>query len=92
MAILSTEDFDAPEEVDRDSLTFGRTGDEESLAFCSPSPEDVNGDGFEDLVCHFYSEMTGFQAGDTEGVLKGRTVDGLAIEGRDTVNIVPKTK
>ena len=35
VAILSTEDFDAPSKVDRDSLTFGSTGEEDSLAFCN---------------------------------------------------------
>ncbi len=30
-------------EIDRTSLTFGRTGDEQSLAFCTKSGEDLNG-------------------------------------------------
>jgi len=89
VAILSTVDFDAPSEVDPLSLTFGRTGDEPSLAFCNASPEDVNGDGLLDLVCHFTTQQTGFQTGDTEGVLKGKTVDATPIEGRDSVRIVP---
>jgi hypothetical protein len=38
VAILSTEDFYAPDEVDRDSLMFGPGVGEKSLAFCSPSP------------------------------------------------------
>ncbi|UCC63458.1 MAG: hypothetical protein JSV36_22495 [Anaerolineae bacterium] len=41
VAILSTPDLWAPVEVDPGSLTFGHTGDEGSLAFCNPSPEDV---------------------------------------------------
>ena len=91
IAILSTMDFDAPDEVDIDSLTFGRDGDEGRLAFCNTSPEDVDGDGEDDLVCHFYTQETGFQCGDTEGVLKGLTVDAtpIAIEGSDSVRIVP---
>jgi len=91
IAILSTMDFYAPDEVDIDSLTFGRDGDEGRLAFCNTSPEDVNDDGFDDLVCHFYTQETGFQCGDTEGVLKGLTVDATrrAIEGSDLVRIVP---
>lgn len=92
VAVLSTPDFDASSEVDQDSLTFGRTGDENSLAFCSPSPEDVNFDGYGDLVCHFYTQMTGFQASDTKGILKGQTADGVPLEGWDWVNIVPKAK
>jgi hypothetical protein len=72
--------------VDATSLTFGRTGDEPSLAFCQAG--DVNGDGLLDLVCHFHTQLTGFQAGDTIGVLKGKTLGGAAILGTDSVQIV----
>jgi len=89
IAILSTEEFDALQMVNKDSLTFGRTGDEDSLAFCNYRGEDINGDGLKDLVCHFYTEDTGFLCGDTEGVLKGMTMDGTPIEGKDSVKIVP---
>jgi hypothetical protein len=89
VAILSTADFDTPGDVDWDSLTFGLTGDEDSLAFCSPSPEDVNGDGLYDLVCHFFTHGAGFACGHEVGVLKGQTVDGVLIEGGDSVRIVP---
>ena len=89
VAILSTMDFYAPAEVDVESLSFGVTGDEESLAFCNESREDVNDDGYDDLVCHFYTQETGFQCGNEEGILKGQTVDEVPIEGRDSVRIVP---
>jgi len=89
VGILSSSTFDAPTSVDRTSLTFGRTGNEQSLAFCNSSPEDVNVDGFLDLVCHFNTQQTGFQAGDTAGALKGKTVTGTPIIGTDSVRIVP---
>jgi len=88
VASLSSPTFDAPAEVDKSSLTFGRTGDEASLAFCTNSNEDVNDDGLVDVVCHFYNQATGFQIGDTEGVLKGVTQDGRPFEGVDSVRIV----
>ena len=88
VAILSTKDFDAPSQVDQNSLTFGSTGDEESLAFCNQRIRDINGDSFKDLVCYFNIRSTGFQCGDTEGILKGSTVDGMPIEGRDSVKIM----
>lgn len=91
MAVLSSAGLDVPNEVERDSLTFGRTGDEPSLVFCSPNPEDVNGDELLDLVCHFDTRQAGFQDGDTHGVLKGRTVGGTPIRGTDSVRIVPQT-
>jgi len=88
VAILSSASFNAPASVDRTSLTFGRTGDETSLAFCSGA-EDVNADGLPDLVCHFNTKHADFLVGDTAGVLKGRTVDGVPFVGTDSVRIVP---
>ena len=89
VAILSHRGFNAVSVVDITSLTFGRTGDEKSLAFCNAGGEDVNGDGYPDLVCHFATQMTGFICGDTEGKLKGRKRDGIPIKGKDSVKIVP---
>ena len=90
VAVLSAAGFDAPLEVYVSSLTFGRTGTEQSLAFCNSRPEDVNGDGFVDLICHFDTRLTGFQSGDTEGTLNGRTVSGTPLTGTDSVRIVAK--
>jgi hypothetical protein len=89
VAVLSSSTFSAPESVDTTSLTFGRTGNENSLAFCDAGSEDVNTDGFLDLVCHFNTQQTGFQSGNTAGVLKGKTVGDIAIIGTDSVRIVP---
>jgi len=99
VAILSAEDFDAPALVDPASLTFGHTGDEESLAYRgkkNPRPqvgyEDVNGDGLMDVVAHFVTDLCGFVEGDVLGHLKGETFDGLDIFGSDSVRIVPPNK
>ncbi|MBI3894600.1 MAG: hypothetical protein HY313_01580 [Acidobacteria bacterium] len=89
LAILSSSAFDAFAKVDKTSLTFGRTGSENSLAFCNGSPGDVNGDGLLDLMCHFDTQKTGFQPGDTVGWLQGNTVGGIPIEGSNSVRIVP---
>ena len=91
VAILSSADFDALSEVDRTSLTFGRTGHEVSLTSCNTkSGQDVDGDGLLDLVCYFKTSLTGFQIGDTLGTLSGQTVNDVPIEGQDTVRIVRK--
>ena len=87
VAILSTEAFSAPEKVDKTSLTFGHSGNEQSLAFCNKG-EDVNGDGLLDFVCHFYNQASSFKAGDISGILKGHTVEGVSIIGSDSVNII----
>jgi hypothetical protein len=41
------------------------------------------------MVCHFYPEGAAFECGDTEGLLKGKTTDGIPIEGGDSAKIVP---
>lgn len=87
VAILSGPGFDAASEVDATSLTFGRTGNEDSLASCT-RPKDVNKDKLPDLVCYFQTNSAGFVSGDSVGVLRGRTVDGIAIQGTDAVRIV----
>lgn len=85
VAILSTPTFDATTSVDQSTLRFGRTGSEDSLAFCNPGGEDVNGDGLPDLVCHFRKQLTGFQSGDTLAILQGATVDGSPIVGQEPI-------
>jgi hypothetical protein len=95
VAILSSETFDAPSQVARLTLTFGRTGDEASLSIHKKGTAqcdvwDADADGLADLVCAFLTEYTGFQPGDSEGVLKGETVAGILFEARDSVRVVPK--
>jgi hypothetical protein len=92
VAVLGSSDFDAPNQVDPSSMTFGRTGDESSLWYCRDKDGDVNGDGYFDLVCFFKTQLTGFETGDSVGILTGRTIDDTVIEGIDSVKIVGKRK
>jgi hypothetical protein len=46
---------------------------------------DVNGDGLLDLVTRFETQLTGFQQGDTRGILKGRTTTGQSFAGWDSI-------
>ena len=85
VAILSTPDFDA-RLIDKSSLTFGRTGDEGSLIMCIRGV-DVNHDRLLDTLCFFRARHAGFQVGDSEGILRGQTRDGIPIEGRDQVKV-----
>ena len=96
VAILSTDGFDAPGSIDPASLTFGRTGEEPSLAYRGkkdPRPqvgyEDVNGDGRLDVVAHFHAADSGFWADDEAAHLRGKTYDGGDFAGSDAVRIVP---
>lgn len=89
VAILSTATFNAPADVDQSSLTFGKTGNEQSLISCGQSGEDVNRDGLRDLVCGFATEQTGLISGDEEAILNGRLVGNrIPIRGMDSVRIV----
>ena len=82
--------FNAPFDVGRTSLTFGKTGNERSLISCTVlGADDVNGDGLLDLVCRFATEMTGLILGDQQVILNGRLVgNGIPIRGADSVRIV----
>jgi hypothetical protein len=92
VAILSNKNFDAPSEVDKDTVTFGRRGDEHSKAFFLRRGKDVNHDGMKDLIFFFRAKMAGFEVDDTMGYLKGSTLRGNAIEGQDSVSIVKKKR
>ena len=90
VALLSSDQFFPPFEVDTSMITFGKTGDEPSLIMCEHQARDVNDDGREDLVCLFCSEDTGFEIGDGEGILKGHTVYGMPFGGIAPIQV--KTK
>ncbi|HOD75658.1 MAG TPA: hypothetical protein PKJ17_06495 [Syntrophorhabdaceae bacterium] len=89
VAVLGGNAFDALGTIDLGTISFGRTGDEDSMAFCSPWDWDVNADGYQDLICLFWVQKAGFQCGDTGGILKGMTQDGTTLEGRDAVKVIP---
>ena len=78
VAILSEPGFDAMK-IDKNSLTFGATGDESSLMSCRKKGKDVKvdkiKDGRKDLVCYFKADITGFQENDVQGILRGTWVD-----------------
>jgi len=89
VAILSGPAFNAPLTIDPSSATFGRTGNEQSLAFCDSWPDDVNGDGLPDLVCHLNTSETRFLTTDSIGILKARTFNDELVVGTNAVTIVP---
>lgn len=89
VAILSSETFDAPAQVDRTSLTFGHAGSELSLVSCSDEPRDVNGDTLPDLVCSFEIQRAQFVPGDIQAMLRGKTTGGKPLAGTAPINVVP---
>ena len=96
VALLSSQDFN-PLDVDVDSLRFGPTGREDSLSKCNPHGADLNHDGRLDLICHFNNQEAGFNHGDLEGIVTGRTKPKgnsaeVAFEGRGWLKVKPEKR
>lgn len=69
--------------VDPRSVLFGRTGIEASPYHSSIN--DVNNDGYPDMVLDFHTSDTGIVCGQESATLKGKTVDGTKITGTDFI-------
>jgi hypothetical protein len=83
VAILGSATFDVGA-IDRTTLAFaalGATPVHKKLGHL----EDVNGDGYVDLVSHYRVNETGIMVGDVEACVVGETTDGIAFRGCDSV-------
>ena len=92
VAILGSADFDVTT-VDVTTLAFGPDGaspahDLTDLDTYFEHLQDVNEDGWLDLVSHYVQKLTGIACGDTAATLTG-LVDVQPIEGTDSVRPVP---
>ncbi len=87
VAILGSDSFDVAE-VDVTTLAFGPSGAPFDHSQ-GPHFEDLNGDGFTDLMVHFRVEETGIEFGDRMACLRGETLDGTSFSGCDAVRTVP---
>ena len=50
--------------------------------------EDVNGDGFMDILFHFKTQLIGLTTADTEACLHGNLLDGQHFCGHDSVKVI----
>ena len=88
VAILGSDTLDVTD-VDVSTLMFGNASPAHDLSDSDTYNEhiqDVNGDGFLDLVSHYKQKDTGIACGDTDATLTGTLLDGTLIEGTDSVN------
>ena len=85
IALFSHRDFDAPGCIDTGSLTFGATGDENTLMGCGSWDIDMDGD--DDLQCDFVTNDTNFMKGDKKGFMRGFTNSGDDVMFMDHVTI-----
>ncbi len=92
VAILGSETFDAAD-VDVTTLAFGPSGAPPAHNLSDTFTyndhlQDVNLDGYSDLVVHFRTQDTDIACGDDSATLTGETLDGQPFEGTDSINTV----
>jgi hypothetical protein len=92
VALLGSEDFDVTE-IDPTSLRFGPNEAPPAHDLSDGWPHgdalnDVDGDGFVDLLAHFSTQETGIVCGDTEATLTGEALDGSSFQGTDSIRTV----
>lgn len=84
VAVLGSMDFDTTQ-IDVSTVVFGPA---ETSPVHGGHIEDVNEDGFMDMVLHFKTWETGIACGDTGATLNGETHGGNPFTGTDAVNTV----
>ncbi|HZD58167.1 MAG TPA: hypothetical protein VE136_15660 [Anaerolineales bacterium] len=90
VAVLGSSDFDAGQVVVT-SLIFGPMHENHDHLGASPVKakfDDVNSDGYADLVVFFSVVETGLSIGDTQACLHGMLVDGTHFCGHDSVRVI----
>ncbi len=89
VAILSTDGFDATT-VDPETVKLANAPVKtKKNGTLMAAQEDVDGDGRLDLLVHVDTQDLKLEESDTEAVLEAKTFSGAALNGSDSVRIVP---
>jgi len=92
VAILGSDIFDVTT-VDVTTLDFEGASPAHDLTdsiVYTEHLQNVNGDGYTDLVSHYRTQDTGIAKGDTDATLTGQTTGGTPITGTDSIMTVGK--
>lgn len=92
VAILGSSYFDVLD-LEVGTLAFGPDGAAPARDLSDPDVlaehlDDVNGDGFIDLITHYRSRDTGIAPGDKTACLTGMTVRGAAFTACDSIRVM----
>lgn len=87
VAILGSDTFDV-NDINQTTLTLAGATVKAVRNRILCGTEDINADGYTDLVCHFNTTGLSLDKTSTSATVKGKTVEGTPIEGSDSVAIV----
>lgn len=88
VAVLGSETFDVTE-IELTTLSFGPNEAAPAHAV-GGHLDDVDQDGFTDLVSHYWIRDTGIIVGDEEACVTGETISRTAFEGCDAIQTIPR--
>ncbi len=86
-ALLGTAEFNPLTDVDRTTLAIGRTGTETGEVRCATEGEDVNGDGYLDLICQVETATADIRCDTTHLEIVGTLTDGTPLWSQDDIKV-----